>query len=168
MLSFVYIGEQHSWDIVHFVQKVWNLAHSIYLPWSVFWDVEPLHIWPLVSSTILFYHQNSDRYLYLTYATLNLFKLGAKLKTKKNKLTLHNMYHYKVLWYFTGSWQSHLNSTTHTNTVCLLFDYLFFQELIESGGLVLNELLIFHNTMSTAGYSICTNKNEEISRKGIM
>jgi len=77
--------------------RVRNFTHSIYLPWSVFWDVEP---WPFLSSKVLFYHQNSDLCLYLTYTTPNLFKIGAKLKiliqeTSLHLLQVHSMFHYK-------------------------------------------------------------------------
>jgi len=92
------VVEQHSWDIVHFVQKVWNLAHSIYLPWSVFWDATDL-TFHVIYSTILWSKYSSDLCPYLTYTTLNLFKLSVILiqETSWLLLQIHSMFHFKVM-----------------------------------------------------------------------
>jgi len=126
MCKTCYSIEQHNWPIVHFVLKVWNFAHSIYLPWGVLWDMELSQIWPLNIIYSLFYDQNSDFCLYLTYATLNLFKFNTKFKTliyetSQHFLKVHSMF--LKLWYFTSS-----KVTCITRKEIIQYSYEFYKQ----------------------------------------
>ena len=93
-----------------FVQLIWNFAHCSYLPWVYIeiWSLCRFDLWCPLQTTVHF--MLTFVYIIITYTTLNLFNLGAKLKiviqyTSWYLLQVHSIFHFKVMVIFTSTYK---------------------------------------------------------------